>query len=85
MEGHYADARRRHERALPILEEVLGPKHPDVATSLNNLANSMSWRGTTPTPAGVMSARLRFDVKSSDRTTGKHKKCTCSSILLLSH
>ncbi|MGA9727952.1 MAG: tetratricopeptide repeat protein, partial [Methylocella sp.] len=27
-----------HERALPIDEKVLGPEHPDTATSLNNLA-----------------------------------------------
>ena len=28
-----------HQRALAIMEKSLGPKHPDVAASLNNLAN----------------------------------------------
>ena len=34
----YADAEPLYERALAIREKALGPDHPDVATSLNNLA-----------------------------------------------
>jgi tetratricopeptide (TPR) repeat protein len=34
----YADARPLYERSLAIHEKVLGPEHPDTATSLNNLA-----------------------------------------------
>ena len=34
----YAEALPLCQRALAISEEVLGPKHPDTATSLNNLA-----------------------------------------------
>ena len=34
----YAQARPLCERALAIREQVLGPEHPDTATSLNNLA-----------------------------------------------
>ena len=30
--------RSHSQRALAILEKALGPEHPDVATSLNNLA-----------------------------------------------
>jgi CHAT domain-containing protein len=33
------DARPHYERALAIREKALGPDHPDVATSLNNLAH----------------------------------------------
>ena len=33
-----AQARPLYERALAIREKVLGPEHPDTATSLNNLA-----------------------------------------------
>jgi tetratricopeptide (TPR) repeat protein len=43
--GYYLDDRARfseaeplHQRALAIRENALGPDHPDVATSLNNLA-----------------------------------------------
>ena len=37
-QGRYADAEPLYQRALAIREKVLGPEHPDVATSLNNLA-----------------------------------------------
>jgi tetratricopeptide (TPR) repeat protein len=36
--GDFAAARPWYERALAIRERVLGPDHPDTATSLNNLA-----------------------------------------------
>jgi tetratricopeptide (TPR) repeat protein len=37
-EGKYAEAIPIAERALAIREKVLGPEHPAVANSLNNLA-----------------------------------------------
>ena len=36
--GRYAEAEPLYQRALAIGEKALGPEHPDVATSLNNLA-----------------------------------------------
>jgi tetratricopeptide (TPR) repeat protein len=36
--GRYTDAKPLYERALAIREKALDPEHPDVATSLNNLA-----------------------------------------------
>ena len=36
--GQYAEAEPLLQRALQIREKALGPEHPDVATSLNNLA-----------------------------------------------
>jgi tetratricopeptide repeat protein len=38
QEGHFAEAVSLAQRALTLREGALGPKHPDVATSLNNLA-----------------------------------------------
>ena len=35
----YDDAEPLHKRALEIREKALGPVHPDVASSLNNLAS----------------------------------------------
>ena len=35
--ANYAAARPYYERALAICEKVLGPDHPDTASSLNNL------------------------------------------------
>lgn len=40
--GTYAQARPRYERALAIREKVLGPEHPDTATSLNDPAAPLS-------------------------------------------
>jgi tetratricopeptide (TPR) repeat protein len=36
--GDYAGAQPPYERALALHERLLGPEHPDTATSLNNLA-----------------------------------------------
>ena len=41
-QGKYADAKLLHKRALAIREKALGPEHPDVAQSLNNLAGLYS-------------------------------------------
>ena len=38
-QGRYADAEPLYKRSLVIREKALGPEHPDVALSLNNLAN----------------------------------------------
>ncbi len=37
-QGNYAQAEPLYQRSLAIKEKVLGPEHPAVATSLNNLA-----------------------------------------------
>ena len=37
-QGRYAEAEPLYKRALAIREKALGPDHPDVGTSLNNLA-----------------------------------------------
>jgi tetratricopeptide (TPR) repeat protein len=37
-QGRYAEAELLYKRSLTIAEKTLGPDHPDVATSLNNLA-----------------------------------------------
>lgn len=38
MQGNYNDAKPLYERSLRIQEVHLGDHHPDIATSLNNLA-----------------------------------------------
>ncbi|MCK5254610.1 MAG: tetratricopeptide repeat protein, partial [Deltaproteobacteria bacterium] len=37
-QGRYSEAAKVAEEALAVAEKTLGPDHPDVATSLNNLA-----------------------------------------------
>ncbi len=44
-QGEYAAARPLYERALAINEQALGPQHPHVAQSLNNLAGLLHAQG----------------------------------------
>src|SRR4029453_730245 len=44
-QGRYAEAEPRYQRALAIREKALGPEHPDVAQSLNNLASLYQTQG----------------------------------------
>ena len=44
-QGDYAAARPLYEQALAIRKEVLGERHPDYATSLNNLAVLLQSQG----------------------------------------
>ncbi len=41
-QGKYAEAEPLYQRALAIREQALGPTHPDVAKSLNNLSAALS-------------------------------------------
>ena len=45
MQGRYEKAEPLYQRALEIREAQLGPEHPDVATSLNNLAELYRLQG----------------------------------------
>jgi tetratricopeptide (TPR) repeat protein len=45
MKGKYDEAELLYRRALAIREKVLGPDHPDVAASLNNLATLLDKQG----------------------------------------
>lgn len=44
-QGDFVAARPLFERTLAIYERVLGPEHPDTATSLNNLAHLLQAQG----------------------------------------
>ena len=58
-QGQYAKAEPLYQRSLAIREKALGPEHPDVATSLNNLAGL--YRRPRPVRQGraALSARTR--------------------------
>ncbi len=44
-QGKYAEAEPLYRRALAIDEKALGPEHPDVGQSLNNLAEGYHSQG----------------------------------------
>ncbi|NDY74971.1 tetratricopeptide repeat protein, partial [Desulfobacter hydrogenophilus] len=44
-QGKYEEAEPLYQRALKIRETVLGPDHPSVATTLNNLAGLYESQG----------------------------------------
>ena len=46
-QGKLADAEPLLQRTLAILEKTLGPEHPNVATTLNNLASLLKVRDQT--------------------------------------
>jgi serine/threonine-protein kinase len=46
--GKYAEARSNHERAVAIFEKALGPDHLEVASAVNNLANTLHQLGDYP-------------------------------------
>ena len=45
VQGRYADAEPLHQQALAIWENTLGPEYPNVAASLNNLAELYNAQG----------------------------------------
>jgi len=45
QEGRYSEAAEVAEEALAVAEKTLGPDHPDVAASLNNLAGIYQAQG----------------------------------------
>ena len=55
-QGDFAGARPLYERALAIHERVLGPEHPETATSLNNLADCSETSDLAGARAAVPSA-----------------------------
>ncbi len=56
----YAKAEPLYQQALAITKKALGPEHPDVATSLNNLAVLYRSQGlSTPRPSRSTSRRSR--------------------------
>ena len=57
--GQYAKAEPLYQRSLKIREAKLGPDHPNVAASLNNLADLYQPWANTPRPSRSTSAASR--------------------------
>ena len=59
FQGKYDDAESLHKQALTVRRKVFGEEHPDVAQSLNNLAE-------------VYRAQVRFSVHFFSITTPRY-------------
>ncbi len=61
QEGRYAEAVPRAREALALRERVLGPSHPDVAASLNNLAELLRNTGGYALARPLYERALKID------------------------
>ena len=64
VQGRYADAESLHKRALAIREKALGPEHPRVASSLNNLAVLYDAQGRYADAEPLIKRSLAIDEKA---------------------
>jgi Tetratricopeptide repeat len=68
-QGRYADAEPLYQRSLAIREKALGLEHPDIATSLSDLASGALFRRHQP---GVVVKRLKFPTEMMRADAGFH-------------
>jgi Tetratricopeptide repeat len=79
----YSEGRSLFERALAIREKVLGPEHPDTATSLNNLALLLKNHGelaTLPRPT-ISSTKPRQAARSSKSREARSNRASPGALL----
>jgi tetratricopeptide (TPR) repeat protein len=62
--GDYTEAEPLYRRALAIDEKVLGPDHPEVANTLNNLAVLLEARGDYTEAEPLYRRALAIDEKA---------------------
>ena len=67
--GRYAEAEPLYRRSLAIGEKQLGRDHPDVANSLDNLADLYRPWADTPRPSRSTAAAWRSGRSNSGATT----------------
>ena len=67
-QGKYAEAEPLFKRALAIREKALGKDHPDVATSLNNLALLYDSQGKYAEAEPFMSGHWQYGKKPLEKT-----------------
>ena len=63
-QGRYAEAEPLFKRCLAIREKALGPDHPDVGSSLNNLAGLYQRPGPLRRGRAALQARLAISEKA---------------------
>ena len=81
-QGRYEEAEPLYERALAISETALGPEHPDVATSLNNLAALHRAQGRLRGGGTALSTRPR-DCGKGARTGSSHVGTSLNNLAAL--
>jgi tetratricopeptide (TPR) repeat protein len=64
-QGRYAEAEPLYRRTLSIYEKALGPDHPDLGTTLNNLAGCIERKAATRKPSRFTGGLYRFARKRS--------------------
>ncbi|CAM9900520.1 unnamed protein product [Ectocarpus sp. 4 AP-2014] len=64
IQGKYAEAEPLYERSQAIQEKVLGPEHPDVATSLDNRASLLESQGRYAEADALFLRAIEIDEKT---------------------
>jgi tetratricopeptide (TPR) repeat protein len=64
VEGRYEEAIAAQRRAVELKEKILGPDHPDVATSLGNLANVLAKVNRVSEALELSQRAVRIDEKA---------------------
>jgi len=77
-----AGAQALYQRALAIRERVLGPEHPDTATTLNNLGGLLYLQGDRSGARSLLERALasRLKILGPDHP---HTKATLDSLRIL--
>ena len=68
VQGRYAEAEPLYKRSLAICEKAFGPDHPDVALSLNSLAELYRFKVAMLMPSRCISGRWRSRESSGSRS-----------------
>jgi tetratricopeptide (TPR) repeat protein len=77
----YAEARSLSERALALREKMLGPDHPDTASSLNNLASVVARLGDKDASRALSERSLAI----REKLLGPHHPDTATSLNTLGY
>jgi tetratricopeptide (TPR) repeat protein len=80
-QGDHAGARRLQQRVLEVRTRVLGEKHPDTLTAMNNLAGTLSAQGDHP---GARRLQERV-LEAMTRVLGEEHPATLTSMSNLAH
>ncbi|KAF2623299.1 kinesin light chain 1 [Macroventuria anomochaeta] len=92
--GQYSTAESTHRQGLCLVEKVLGPEHPDMLTSMSNLALVLDSQGNMNNLALVLNSQGKYDEAEAmnrqalarmEKVLGREHPNTLSSMYCLAY